>query len=114
VPFAAQEAPRAVLFASEAESCFGATTNREARQRVHAKREVYQSELRQRWNRSQLGLELARRRGQLERTSDALDTLLALSSGAGTQASAYRSWLERERRKVHDELEERAKEEEEP
>jgi hypothetical protein len=95
LPFALEEAPKAVIYMAEAESCYRAGFDREGRQRAEAKRNTYEAELSRRWARAQLGLELARRRGALSDVRSEIARLLALSSRAGPEGDPYRRWLER-------------------
>lgn len=95
LPFSLEEAPKAVIYVAEAESCYRAGFDREGRQRAEAKRKTYEAELLRRWSRAQLGLELARRRGELADVRSEIARLLSLSSRVGAEGEHYRRWLER-------------------
>jgi hypothetical protein len=58
------------------------------------KRSSYAGDLHRRWRRSKLKLELARRHTDLSGMRAEIAALLALSSQAGSEASAYRDHLE--------------------
>jgi hypothetical protein len=94
LPFDAGEAPRAVLQAAEAERCHRVAGDREGGRRAAFKRHLYESDLKRRWARTQLLLELARRRGDAAALQREVATQLALSSRAGEPGRAYRAWLE--------------------
>jgi hypothetical protein len=98
VPFAAEEAPKAVLHMTEAESCYRAGFDRAGWQRAAVKRQTYEADVMRRWARARLLLELARRDGHDAAMRRELATLRALSSRAGEDAEAYRAWLAQQER----------------
>lgn len=94
VPFALDEAPRALLQMSEAELCYGAL-NREGRVRSANKRREYETEIERRFARARLALRVAARAGQHARARKQIAILRALSSRAPDGVRAYRAELER-------------------
>jgi hypothetical protein len=95
LPFDQHEAPQAVLRMAESESCYRVSGEREGAQRASLKRRTFENDLRRRWSRTKLMLELARRRGDAGALRRQIAALLALSNQGGTAAVRYRDMLQK-------------------
>jgi hypothetical protein len=109
VPFALEEAPRALLQVSEAELCYAAY-DRVGRLRAAAKRNEYEAEIARRFSRARLLLRVAMRNERLDRARQQIAVLRALLSRARDEAHAYRNELEQLDRAYAAQLIERAEE----
>jgi hypothetical protein len=86
VPFAPEEAPRALVQMAEAELCYGAL-DRAARLRAAGKRRSYEAELARRFQRARLILHVALRERRLARARQQIAALTSLLTGAAAPES---------------------------
>jgi hypothetical protein len=93
VPFAIEEAPRALLQVAEAELCYG-VLDRAGRLRTTAKRAEYEAEIGRRFARARLLLRVALRDQRLDRARKQIAVLRALLSRAVDEGLTYRAQLE--------------------
>lgn len=93
VPFAPEEAPRALSQMAEAELCYGAL-DRGARMRTRGRKRAYAAELTRRFQRARLLLRVALREGRLEAARQQIAVQLALlSRAAAARSQHYRARL---------------------
>lgn len=112
VPFAVEEAPRALLQIAEAELCYG-VLDRAGRLRAAAQRSEFAAETVRRFARARLLLRVAVREQRLDHARKQLAVLRALLSTRGTPAArAFRDELEQLDRTYAAQLAERAEESE--
>lgn len=93
VPFAPEEAARAVLQMAEAERCYATAGERDAMLRAEQARELYARELMQRFVHARLLLRAALREGRTERVRTHAEQLRALLAHAPEEAQRYRAEL---------------------
>lgn len=93
VPFARDEAPTAVLEMAQAESCYQLAGERSGRLRAQAKRRAFEQEVRRRFARARLNLDVAIRLDQQQRAQQEAKEIVALLKHS--EDSRYREGMER-------------------